>query len=120
MHDSSIEKQETKENSIDPTMLPRHQRSTFWNKRIEQWQQSGLTQKDFCLQQNLVAHQFTYWLNKFQLTQREPKSSAGGFVPVNIISSSSSQLHITLPNGIVLTGITEHNLGVVQQFIQSL
>ena len=122
MDDSNLEEQTTETGFIDPTTLPRNQRSAYWSERIQIWRQSGLSQTAFCRQEKLVPHQFTYWLSKCQSTSPSVKreNSANSFIPIAVVPSAISQLQITLPNGIVLTGITDQNLDLAQQFIQSL
>jgi len=72
---------------------------------IEQWQKSGMRQKDFYLQHNIPAHVFYYWHRCYKKQQqnkvvRESPSSnqfielkASGTEPINSIE-------IRLPNGI--------------------
>ena len=120
MHDSTIQEQAIEADSIDPTTLPRDQRLAYWIERIQAWRLSGLSQTMFCRQENFVAHQFTYWLNKSQSMPEKNKASTHSIVPVTVAAAVSSQLQITLSNGIILTGITDQNLDLVQQFIQSL
>ena len=123
MYDATVEEQVVQMHPIDPTTLPRDQRAAYWAERIQAWRQSGLSQTVFCRQEKLVAHQFTYWLGKSHSTSPESverKTSTGGFVPVSTVTPTTAPLQITLPNGIVLTGISDQNLPLVQQFIQSL
>ncbi len=55
----------------------------FWQSHIAAWQQSGLTQKAYCEQQELRYTTFGYWVRKLRRaiehTERERPS---GFVPV--------------------------------------
>ena len=105
---------------IDPIFLPRDQRVAFWNERIQTWKQSGLSQSLFCRQEKLVPHQFTYWLGKSQANSEKKESPSCGFIPVSVAASTPSQLQLTLPNGIILTGITDLNVDLVQRLIHSL
>ncbi len=120
MHDTIIE--QPAPNAVDPTKLPRDQRSDFWSQQIQMWQQSGLSQVVFCRQHNLVLHQFTYWHCKSKPLSTPVKRNAtfDAFIPVTVTATTPSPLQITLPNGIVFTGITVENLDVVREFVQSL
>jgi hypothetical protein len=40
-------------------------RSRFWRAHIEQWPQTGLSQREYCRQNNLLPNRFTYWKTKF-------------------------------------------------------
>jgi hypothetical protein len=33
----------------------------FWTSHIESWKESGLKQIDYCRQNNISRHRFTYW-----------------------------------------------------------
>jgi len=33
----------------------------FWEKQIQNWQESNLTQSEYCRKNNLILHRFGYW-----------------------------------------------------------
>jgi hypothetical protein len=37
---------------------------SFWKKQIQEWQESGLPQVEYCRKHNLIPHRFTYWKQK--------------------------------------------------------
>lgn len=41
------------------------ERSRFWKTHIEQWSNSDLSQVEYCRQNDLIPHRFTYWKAKF-------------------------------------------------------
>ena len=45
---------------------------SFWNKQVKSWQESGLSQSEFCRINNLIPHRFTYWKQK--LVKRQEQS----------------------------------------------
>jgi hypothetical protein len=70
---------------------------------IEQWKQSGLSQKVYCEQQGVKYHVFHYWYKLYRnqhqaaVQEPEPKPSAA-FLPLTLISSSSAaaiELHLS-------------------------
>ncbi len=64
---------------------------------IDQWQQSGLTQKAFCEQVNLSYHIFHYWYKRYRNREGEPVSS---FIKLAVSSPSiCSAAEILLPDG---------------------
>lgn len=71
------------------------------NKRIQmlalvdQWRASGLSQKDFCLQQNLKMYTFRYWVKCSRQTDARP-----GFREVAVGSSNSQKMEVVYPNGV--------------------
>jgi len=62
----------------------------FWKRHIEGWQNSGLTQIDYCHQKNLIPHRFTYWKKK--LVTANPSDLS--FVPVPIASAPLSPVSL--------------------------
>ena len=51
---------------------------------IENWQQSGLSQKSFCEQHRIVPHVFYYWFKRYRIKNDLPAvSSVKGFVELH-------------------------------------
>lgn len=65
---------------------------------IEQWQQSGLSQKAFCGQVNLSYHIFHYWYKRYRNKESMPASS---FIKLAVSSSAAacSPAELILPDG---------------------
>ncbi len=63
---------------------------------INQWQQSGLTQKAFCGQINLAYHVFHYWYKRYRIIEVKPASS---FIKLGVSSSICSHTELVLPDG---------------------
>ena len=62
---------------------------------IKEWQQSGLSKKDFCLQRGITYHTFHYWCRRL--------SGSGGFAEVNVRTSShcnSNAYELIFPSGV--------------------
>ncbi len=59
---------------------------------IDQWQQSGLSQKAFCQKAKLAYHIFHYWYKRYRNTASEPASS---FIQLNV-SGPSAAFHAEL------------------------
>ena len=99
------------------------QQRSAWADHIQTQRESGLTQQVYCQQHALKPHQFWYWKRKLaggaagKLKQPgKPKQS--GFVPVNIaIPAQIQYLSITLPNGMTIVGIADHNQLLAQHLI---
>ncbi len=97
----------------------------FWQHHIAQWQASGLSQAGYCRQQELCAHQFSYWKRQLQ----EPCQSVvdkpkAGFTRVQldahdigITIPASSGLSVHFKDGTQLSGITLDNVGLVKQLL---
>jgi len=64
---------------------------------IEQWQQSGQSQKAFCRQVNLSYHIFHYWYKRYRMTESKPASS---FIKLGVSAASViSHTELVLPDG---------------------
>ncbi|HDY8011848.1 TPA: helix-turn-helix domain-containing protein [Vibrio vulnificus] len=68
-----------------------------WAAILEQQQQSKLSIKQFCSEQNLSYQTFHYWSKK--LTQPEPETKVQPIV-VSELTASTSCVVLTLSNGI--------------------
>jgi hypothetical protein len=53
------------------------EKGEYWNSHIEAWKKSGLSQVDYCRENNLSRHRFTYWKCK-----GDKESEFLRFVPV--------------------------------------
>ena len=65
----------------------------FWNKHIEGWQGSGLTQTEYCRQHNLIPHRFTYWKNRIV----KPQETFVPLVQVNMEANFNANPAYTSP-----------------------
>ena len=45
------------------------QKRTYWKQHIESWQETGLTQIEYCRRHNLKHHQLVYWKKRFFKTE---------------------------------------------------
>lgn len=81
-----------------------------WRERIRRFEKSGLTIREFCEQESLVAHQFSWWRSQLKRraaesaprkrtakrkaasqptrVARKPRAPAANFLPVQVESSS--------------------------------
>lgn len=98
-----------------------------WEPIISAWRGSGLSQSAFCRINDLSPSRFTYWrakiLGKTDGKSQAPVMTAGtsSFVPVHTaMHTGVSGLRITLPNGVMLSGIDEHNVVLLKALMQAL
>ena len=55
------------------------QKRIYWKQHIDSWQETGLTQAEYCRRNNLKHHQLVYWKKRFL------KTEAGvSFVPLKL------------------------------------
>ncbi len=68
---------------------------------VEQWQTSGLSQKQFSKENNIKYHSFTYWVRRFRQHQRRQD----GFIPLELSGSGTCgafRVELVFGNGSVL------------------
>ncbi len=41
------------------------QKRSYWKQHIDSWQETGLTQTEYCRRHNLKHHQLVYWKKRF-------------------------------------------------------
>ena len=69
---------------------------------IEQWEQSGMRQKDFYQHHNIPSHVFYYWHKRYQKQKTRPRKSIrakSSFVRLQPSNLSSNNMELHLPNG---------------------
>ncbi len=93
----------------------------FWQPHISAWQQSGLTQKAYCEQQELRYSTFGYWVRKLRRAAEPATEKKGaGFVPVIPATVQPAGLILSLPNGLEIRGIETETLPLVKQLLAVL
>ena len=55
------------------------QKRNYWRHHIDSWQQTGLTQVEYCRRHNLKHHQLVYWKKRFLTTETD-----FSFVPLKL------------------------------------
>jgi len=88
-----------------------------WRKLINEQEESGLTQADFCLERNISTAQMSYYRGLFK-----PKPvQTGAFSPVCIKQASSSKdIRITLPNGFQCVFPSDLNTSQIKEWMMVL
>jgi hypothetical protein len=64
---------------------------------ITDWQQSNLSQRQYCQDRQLPYHVFHYWYKRFK--EKQASSFVGSFVPLKIKPSFSGHTELFLPDG---------------------
>lgn len=55
------------------------QKRIYWKQQIESWQETGLTQAEYCRRHNLKHYQLVYWKKRFLKTE-----TSVSFVPLKL------------------------------------
>jgi len=99
------------------------QRTHYWQQQLDAWLDSGLSGAAFCKQYELTYHQFTYWRGKLLTADAAPYQSdkSTGFVQVTPMPhTTTSELTLTLPGGIAITGLHADNVDVLGAILRQL
>ena len=75
----------------------------FMKDHVDSWQNTNLTQKEYCSQNNLNYHTFNIWVKKFNAGSRHRKRS---FVALRIKNNGQEEkgnIFIRYPSGVQLT-----------------
>ena len=96
------------------------ERADFLQQQITAWLDSGLSGHAFCKHQALVYHQFAYWRKK--LEQPADSDSLPGFARVAMPAPVATEvdLTLTLPNGVVISGLHAGNISLLGAIMRQL
>ena len=72
------------------------QKRTYWKEHIERWQETGLTQAEYCRQNNLKHHQLVYWKKRFVQTETDTSFVALRFEDLLEIPSRPDHASLSL------------------------
>ncbi|HEH9402292.1 TPA: IS66 family insertion sequence element accessory protein TnpB [Aeromonas sobria] len=98
------------------------ERASFWQAQLANWRSSELSAPAFCQSHSINYHQFSYWRKK--LTPRQPLApdSLAGFAEVSLPAPQTTTpgLMLTLPNGIVISGLQPGNIELITPLLRQL
>ena len=78
---------------------------------IDLWKESDLSQKNYCIENNLSFNTFKYWLKRYKTDRQSKKPGASkSFIPVHVPQAITTNLQetangiisISYPNGVVV------------------
>lgn len=83
--------------TLSPEELDPKDKRKFWEDHIQVWHESGLTQAEYCRQNNLKNHRWWYWRKRLS----HSADTEITFVPLRFPSSkmSRSGVNVITPNG---------------------
>jgi len=64
----------------------------IWSERIASWKQSGLSQRAYCEQHQLVLGTFCYWRSRLKAQEAEVRTVSPRFLPVTLKPSGHAAL----------------------------
>ena len=86
------------------------QKYNLWKKHIEKWEESNLTQAEYCRRYNLKIKSFGYWKGRIKTT--EPSEVKFCQLPVPIIKKEPSPTE----NSLVLRVGKHHEVSIGDEF----
>ncbi len=69
---------------------------------VEQWQQSGMSQKQFSCEHNIKLPTFMYWVKKYRLNKQDDPGFARVELSQHSLSSTTARIEIALADGLVV------------------
>ena len=101
----------------------RESRRLNWHTLIENYEKSGLSQKNFCEKNSVTLSQFVYYRNKFKSTKKVSLPSQSLFSPIQLqksVSNDSRGLWIALPNGFQCTFPSDVDVITLKKYVETL
>ena len=94
----------------------------YWREHIDAWRSGSDSQAAYCKAHDLVYHRFVYWRRKCETDMPAPggREISGSFAKVICEPAVDAGLVLSLPNGLVLRGISAANVSVVRQLLDQL
>jgi hypothetical protein len=91
---------------------------------VEDWLQSGLTQKAYSQRHNLPLHILPYWASRYRKAHQAPidqhaQSSSGHFIPVSTGNTMNGGMEIVLPTGVVIRFADPVPVSYLQQVLRA-
>jgi len=69
---------------------------------VEQWQQIGISQKQFSAEHNIKLAKFMYWVKKYRLNKQDDPGFARVELSQHSLSSTTARIEIALADGVVV------------------
>jgi hypothetical protein len=91
---------------------------------VEDWLQSGLTQKAYSQRHDFPLHILPYWASRYRKAQQAPidqhaQSSSGHFIPVSTGNTMNGGMEIVLPTGVVIRFVNHVPVSYLQQVLKA-
>lgn len=99
------------------------EREQLWQQHITEWQASGLSGMAYCKQQSLTYCRFIYWRKRLAGSGRVSDGAASsGFARVAPVSGieATGGLTVSLPGGVLITGLHAGNIELLGAVLRQL
>ncbi len=100
-------------------------RKAFWEAHVLACQDSELSKARYCRDNDLNYQQFIYWTSKSAevspANNATAKTNSTKLVPVMLRESDTpAGIQVHLPNGVLISGISAHSVGIIGRLIEQL
>lgn len=69
---------------------------------VEDWLQSGLTQKEYSERHQLPVHVLPYWVSRYRKIHSNTQPQSASFIQVSTPPASVHGMEVALPTGVVI------------------
>jgi len=91
-----------------------------WKALIDEWQQSGKTRKEFCLEKNITIANFGYWRTKINKIENSKPQENNTFIRCKLSSSHLKGFSLEWPEGMKLRLPENMNINEIAALIKAL
>jgi hypothetical protein len=92
---------------------------SYYEKHVTAWEQSDLTQKEYCIQANIAYGSFKDWRSKLEKSQvQKPNFVETKAIGSEKASSNTLVLQISLPNGARIGISAQASPSMVEQVLK--
>ena len=106
----------SKQSSVSESNL--RQKRKFWQAHIKAWQESDLSQAEYCRRQGLKSHNLSYWVNKKSSKTDMPLALVE--IPMPKIAACSPALKLVIDNRHQIEIANHFSSAVLEQVLQVL
>lgn len=93
----------------------------YWQQQVAAWQASEQSGAAYCREHDLVYHRFCYWRQKLLPNQHTDPASSTGFARVLPMPvTAATDLRISLPGGIAISGLHAGNIALLGAILRQL
>ena len=87
---------------------------------VGQWHKSDQKKTDFCRQEKINIHTFTYWVQKYktQNQQKQKISNTQKFIPLQVAPGRPTAVELVYPNGVRLCVPKDVDLSYLKSLIK--
>ena len=95
-------------------------KAQLWSERIESWKQSGLSQRAYCEQHQLVLGTFVYWRSRLKKSEAGDHADKPRFLPVTLKQPSQESMTLLINGRHHLEIKSDFNPDLLSKVVQAV